>query len=49
MADGLSDGYYNANKAAIDAINDISFDKQKISDLKKGFLDDGKDAYNAST
>lgn len=42
-----SDGYYNANKAAIDAINDISFDKQEISELKKGFLDDGKDAYNA--
>lgn len=41
------DGYYNANKAAIDAINDISFDKQKISELKKGFLDDGKNAYNA--
>ena len=41
------DGYYNANKAAIDAINDISFDKQNISELKKGFLDDGKDAYNA--
>lgn len=41
------DGYYNANKAAIDAINDISLDKQKISELKKGFLDDGKDAYNA--
>ena len=41
------DGYYNANKAAIDAINDISFDKQKISELKKGFLDDGKDAYNS--
>ena len=46
-APSQSDGYYNANKAAIDAINDISFDKQKISELKKGFLDDGKDAYNA--
>ena len=42
-----SDGYYNANKAAIDAIDEISLDKQEISDLKKGFLDDGKDAYNA--
>lgn len=42
-----SDGYYNTNKAAIDAIDKISLDKQKISELKKGFLDDGKDAYNA--
>lgn len=42
-----SDGYYNANKAAIDAIDEISLDKQEISELKKGFLDDGKDAYNA--
>ena len=42
-----SDGYYNINKAAIDAIDEISPDKQEISELKKGFLDDGKDAYNA--
>ena len=42
-----SDGYYNTNKAAIDAIDKISLDKQEISELKKGFLDDGKDAYNA--
>lgn len=42
-----SDGYYKANKAAIDAIDEISLDKQEISELKKGFLDDGKDAYNA--
>lgn len=42
-----SDGYYNTNKAAIDAIDEISPDKQEISELKKGFLDDGKDAYNA--
>ena len=42
-----SDGYYNTNKAAIDAIDEISIDKQEISELKKGFLDDGKDAYNA--
>lgn len=42
-----SDGYYNANKAAIDAIDEVSLDKQEISELKKGFLDDGKDAYNA--
>lgn len=42
-----SDAYYNTNKAAIDAIDEISFDKQEISELKKGFLDDGKDAYNA--
>lgn len=41
------DGYYNTNKAAIDAIDEISLDKQEISELKKGFLDDGKDAYNA--
>lgn len=42
-----SDGYYNTNKTAIDAIDEISLDKQEISELKKGFLDDGKDAYNA--
>lgn len=42
-----SDGYYNANNTAIDAIDEISLDKQEISELKKGFLDDGKDAYNA--
>lgn len=42
-----SEGYYNTNKAAIDAIDEISIDKQEISELKKGFLDDGKDAYNA--
>lgn len=46
-APSQSDGYYNANKAAIDAIDEISLDKQEISELKKGFLDDGKDAYNA--
>lgn len=46
-AHSQSDGYYNANKAAIDAIDEISLDKQEISELKKGFLDDGKDAYNA--
>lgn len=38
--------YYNANKAAIDAINKISLLKQKISEHKKGFLNKGKDAYN---
>ena len=42
-----SDAYYNTNKAAIDAIDEISLDKQEISELKKGFLDDGKEAYNA--
>ena len=42
-----SEGYYNTNKAAIDAIDEITLDKQEISELKKGFLDDGKDAYNA--
>ena len=46
-APNQSDGYYNTNKAAIDAIDEISLDKQEISELKKGFLDDGKDAYNA--
>ena len=46
-APSQSDAYYNTNKAAIDAIDEISFDKQEISELKKGFLDDGKDAYNA--
>lgn len=46
-APSQSDGYYNTNKAAIDAIDEISLDKQEISELKKGFLDDGKDSYNA--
>lgn len=46
-APSQSDGYYNANKAAIDAIDEISIDKQEISELKKGFLYDGKDAYNS--
>lgn len=46
-ASGQSDGYYNTNKVAIDAIDEVSLDKQEISELKKGFLDDGKDAYNA--
>ena len=46
-APSQSDGYYNTNKSAIDAINEISLDKQEISELKKGFLEDGKDAYNA--
>lgn len=46
-APSQSDVYYNTNKAAIDAIDEISIDKQEISELKKGFLDDGKDAYNA--
>ena len=46
-APSQSDGYYNTNKAAIDAIDEISIDKQEIYELKKGFLDDGKDAYNA--
>lgn len=46
-APSQSDAYYNTNKAAIDAIDEIALDKQEISELKKGFLDDGKDAYNA--
>lgn len=46
-APSQSDGYYNTNKAAIDAIDEISLDKQEISELKKGFLEDGEDAYNA--
>ena len=46
-APSQSEGYYNTNKAAIDAIDEISIDKQEISELKKGFLEDGKDAYNA--
>lgn len=46
-APSQSEGYYKTNKAAIDAIDEISLDKQEISELKKGFLDDGKDTYNA--
>ena len=45
-APSQSDAYYNTNKVAIDAIDEISLDKQEISELKKGFLDDGKEAYN---
>lgn len=47
MAPSQSDGYYKTNKAAIDAIDEISIDKQEISELKKGFMYDGKDAYNS--
>ena len=46
-APNQSEGYYNTNKAAIDAIDEISLDKQEISELKKDFLDDGKESYNA--
>lgn len=46
-APSQSDGYYNTNKDAIDAIDEITLDKHEISEMKKGFLDDGKDAYNA--
>lgn len=46
-APSQSEGYYNTNKAAINAIDEISLDNQEISELKKGFLDDGRDAYNA--
>lgn len=46
MAPNQREDYYNANKAAIDAINKISLRKQKISEHKKGFLNKGKDAYN---
>lgn len=46
-APSQSEDYYKANKVAIDAIDEISLDKQEISELKKGFLDNGKDAYNA--
>lgn len=46
-APSQSGAYYNTNKVAIDAIDEITLDKQEISELKKGFLDDGKDAYNA--
>lgn len=46
-APSQSDGYYNTNKAAIDAIDEIFLDKQEIYELKKGFFDDGKDSYNA--
>lgn len=45
-APSQSEGYYNTNKVAIDAIDEISLDKQEISELKKGFLEDGKDSYN---
>lgn len=49
--DGISgergDAYYKANKAAIDAIEEISYDKSQIASIKKGFLSDGQNTYNA--
>lgn len=49
--DGISsekgDAYYKANKAAIDAIEEIAYDKSMISTIKKGFLSDGQDSYDA--
>ena len=49
--DGISSekggAYYKANKAAIDAIEEIAYDKSMISTIKKGFLSDGQDSYDA--
>ena len=49
--DGISgergDAYYKANKAAIDAIEEISYDKSQIASIKKGFLSDGQNTYDA--
>lgn len=49
--DGISsekgNAYYKANKAAIDAIEEIAYDKSMISTIKKGFLSDGQDSYDA--
>ena len=50
--DGISrekgDAYYKANKAAIEAIEEVAYDRKTISDIKKGFLYDGKDSYDAN-
>ena len=49
--DGISrekgDAYYRANKAAIEAVEDVAYDRKTISDIKKGFLYDGKAYYDA--
>ncbi|WP_308007892.1 DNA cytosine methyltransferase [uncultured Prevotella sp.] len=49
--DGISgergEAYYKANKAAIDAIEEIAYDKSQIASIKKGFLSDGKNTYDA--
>ena len=49
--DGISrekgDAYYKANKAAIEAIEEVAYDRKTISDIKKGFFNDGKDSYDA--
>lgn len=49
--DGISrekgDAYYKANKAAIEAIEEVAYDRSTISSIKKGFMYDGKDAYDA--
>ena len=48
--DGISsekgDAYYKANKAAIDAIEEIAYDKSQIASIKKGFLSDGQNTYD---
>lgn len=49
--DGISgergNAYYKANKAAIDAIEEIAYDKSQIASIKKGFLSDGQNTYEA--
>lgn len=49
--DGISNekgnAYYKANKAAIDAIEEIEYDKSQIASIKKGFLSDGQNTYDA--
>ena len=49
--DGISrekgDAYYKANKAAIEAIEEVAYDRSTISSIKKGFLYNGKDSYDA--
>lgn len=49
--DGISgergEAYYKANKAAIDAIEEIAYDKSQIASIKKGFLSDGQNTYDA--
>ena len=43
----LSQGYYEQNADAIQAAEDTKTIIEQMNDIKKGFLNDGKDAYTA--
>ena len=42
------EAYYKANREAIDAIEEVSYGRSSISEIKKGFLDNGKESYDAA-